>query len=362
MMITSIDAASNASTCTRPHIYGSKGFLKPARSTTKFGVQWVANGLACRRLSIVNVVFLVDTASETGSWVLVDAGLGGSARKIKEVANNLFGDLPPTAIVLTHGHFDHVGSLAELAEYWDVPVYAHPLELPYLTGQSSYPPPDPAVGGGAMSALSRFFPRGPIDLGERVKPLPLDGSIPNLSEWQWVHSPGHTPGHVALFRESDRVLIAGDAFVTAKQESALSLLRLPASVYRPPAYYTTDWPAAFRSVNELARLEPQVAVTGHGLPIQGESLRRGLEKLGGYWKGFVPSRGRYVHTPALASEIGVDYVPPRVTDVKLIAYTAVGIAAIAAGLYVRSVRAACHRTSRMERARDVIGNVLKWRG
>ena len=60
----------------------------------------------------------------------------------------------PAAILLTHGHFDHVGALKTLAEEWDVPVYAHTLELPYLTGRSSYPPPDPSVGGGAMAAMS----------------------------------------------------------------------------------------------------------------------------------------------------------------------------------------------------------------
>jgi glyoxylase-like metal-dependent hydrolase (beta-lactamase superfamily II) len=42
--------------------------------------------------------------------------------------------------VLTHGHFDHVGSVIELADYWNVPVYAHKLELPYLVGQMDYPP------------------------------------------------------------------------------------------------------------------------------------------------------------------------------------------------------------------------------
>ena len=52
---------------------------------------------------------------------------------------------PPEAIVLTHGHFDHAGSALQLAEYWDVPIYAHRLEMPYLTGKADYPPPDPTI-------------------------------------------------------------------------------------------------------------------------------------------------------------------------------------------------------------------------
>lgn len=212
-------------------------------------------------------------------------------------------------------------------------VYAHALEFPYLRGVSRYPPMDPVVGGGIVACMSRFFPRGPIDLGSRLLDLPPDGSVPYLTDWKWVHCPGHTPGHVALFRELDRTLIAGGAFVTAKQESGLALFDFPHKIYNPPAYATTDWPAAFRSVNLLAQLDPDVAATGHGRPVYGESLRRGLEKLGGYWDGFIPSRGRYVKEPAIADEKGLHSVPPAVVDLKLIVYSTVGLAALGAGTY-----------------------------
>ena len=99
----------------------------------------------------------------------------------------------PAAIVMTHGHFDHVGALASLAERWDVPIYAHPLELPYLDGRSSYPRPDPSVGGGMMSAMSRFYPRGPVDVGRWLRTLPEDGAVPGMPGWRWIHTPGHTP-------------------------------------------------------------------------------------------------------------------------------------------------------------------------
>src|SRR3954469_22757880 len=94
-----------------------------------------------------------------GNWVLVDAGLRWSAAKIKKMAKQLFGEHPkPSSIILTHGHFDHVGALYKLTEEWNVPVFAHALEIPFLTGKSSYPPADPAVGGGLMSLLSWTYP------------------------------------------------------------------------------------------------------------------------------------------------------------------------------------------------------------
>ncbi|PEE06030.1 MBL fold metallo-hydrolase, partial [Bacillus pseudomycoides] len=58
------------------------------------------------------------------------------------------------------------------------------------------------------------FPNQGIDLGKYIHELPLDGSVPHMPEWRWVHTPGHTPGHISLFRKTDHFLIAGDAFVT----------------------------------------------------------------------------------------------------------------------------------------------------
>ena len=86
-------------------------------------------------------------------------------------------DARPYAIVLTHGHRDHSGSARELAKEWDVPVYAHRLERPFLTGKSTYPPKEP-LAGGAFAFLSRFFPMQAPDLGDRLHDLPEGGKCP----------------------------------------------------------------------------------------------------------------------------------------------------------------------------------------
>lgn len=264
--------------------------------------------------SIVNTYLVGPSNAGDRGWALVDAGLATSCAAIRSAAAERFGPTArPAAIYLTHGHFDHVGAVEALADHWAAPVYAHRLELPYLTGRSAYPPPDPTVGGG-MAAASWVFPRGPIDLGDRVRPLPT-ARLPGLPGWRWLPTPGHTPGHVSFFRDSDRALIAGDAFVTTRQESLFDALGKPVQVNGPPAYYTPDWASARRSVRQLADLDPTVAATGHGLPVAGRLLHDGLGRMArAFDTAARPARGRYVHHPARADEAGVTFVPPSAMD------------------------------------------------
>lgn len=311
--------------------------LRAPQPPTTDMATFVASGLAYLRDRIVNVAFIGSLDGRDDPWVLVDAGLPGAASRIIAGAESLFGrGTAPAAIVLTHGHFDHVGALLPLVRRWQVPVYAHDLEMPYLTGQSAYPPPDPAVGGGAMAMMSRFFPRKPIDLGDHIMPLPADGSVPAVDGWRWIHTPGHAPGHVSLFRDVDRALVAGDAFVTTKQESLSAALTQRPEMHGPPAYYTMDWNAARESVEKLAALDPSVAVTGHGVAMRGARLQGDLRHLADHFDELaVPAHGRYVREPAVADRSGVVYVPPPVADP--VGRFVAGAAAVAAAAFAMSV-------------------------
>ncbi len=239
----------------------------------------IAPGLQGLKITFVNVF---GVTHEDGTWTLIDAAVPFSASRIRHWAESTFGRAP-NALVLTHGHFDHAGAAKELAEAWDVPVYAHPLEFPYLTGDKEYPAPDWKAGGGVMPLLSPTLPRGPIDLGSRLKPLPGEGAELRLAElpgWTLLHTPGHTPGHVSFFRKGDGTLLVGDAFCTTKPESFFAAtFSQPAELHGPPAYFTSDWSAAKHSVRKLAELHPATVAPGHGKPLAGDGVAAALTKL-----------------------------------------------------------------------------------
>lgn len=239
----------------------------------------VADGVMRLRLVFVNVFAVTNP---NGSWTLIDAGLPFTASYIANWAEKNF-RVAPTAILLTHGHFDHVSAARELADKWNTHIYAHPEELPYLNGEREYPSPNFAAGGGLMSLLSPLYPKGPVQLGERLRPLPMEETAVSrnaLPGWIFVHTPGHTPGHVSFFRPSDRLLIVGDAFCTTKPESFFdAAIAQSPELHGPPAYFTSDWDSASRSIQHLADLDPLIIAPGHGKPLSGAGVAGRLHRL-----------------------------------------------------------------------------------
>jgi len=235
----------------------------------------IARGVHWLPLRGANVYFV----RSGEAWALIDAGFPGSGRAIAAAAGRLCGAVGrPGAVLVTHGHPDHIGSAVGLAADWDVPILAPAKEMPFIDGTSLYPEPlvdwlSGVLPRRAMEALVRGS-----DLGDAVRPFrPADGA-PSLPEWVCVPTPGHTPGHVAFFRPGDRTLIAGDAVLTMAWSSRLGgggagwlwdLVRRRPRLSGPPTLVTCDWRAAAASVATLADLAPWVLATGHGPPLAG---------------------------------------------------------------------------------------------
>src|SRR5581483_5437011 len=277
-------------------------------------------------VSFANVFFL---GRPGGKWILVDAGFPGSGPEILAAAEARFGaGSRPEAIVLTHGHLDHVGNAAELAEAWDVPIYAHPLEAPFLNGKFAYPPADPTVGG-ALAFLSRFLPRLRRDLGARLREL-QSVKVPGAPGWEWVLTPGHSPGHVCLFRESDRILLTGDALLTVDMDSWGTLFSRKRGLAGPPTPFTIDWDAARASLKKLAGLRPNVVGAGHGAPISEQDLSERLEIFADSFRA--PRHGRYARQAVRINADGVVDLPPAPFDpVPFATAAALFLAGIALG-------------------------------
>ena len=245
------------------------------------------------------------------NWVLVDTGIKPGLPALKALEHE-FGKAP-VAIVLTHGHFDHASNAFDLAQLWDVPIYIHPREKPYLDGDEAYPPFDPTVGG-ALAFLTRFFPQPEYDFGARLQFIPGSGELDFLPGWRVIETPGHSPGHVSLWDAQTKTLLAGDAICTADFDKwSGAMLQTPQELARSASPATPDWKAAIESTHKLADLEPQTIGAGHGKPMSGGDVAATLREFAEAVKP--PEHGRYVGQSATYAPDGsLIALPSRVKD------------------------------------------------
>ncbi len=199
--------------------------------------------------------------AEADKLTLIDTGLPTSAGKIFAAIEEI-GRRPEDLrqIVVTHYHNDHAGSLADVVDRSGAQVLAHPLDAPVLRGER---PPAPANTNAIMRRLLRATDPGlhaprPVNVDRQVEDgeeIDLDGGA------RIIHTPGHTPGSIAIYLPQRRLLFAGDA--------AANLFGV-----RPPVgWFTEDHAAARNSIRKLADLDFDAAFFGHGQPLDKDASR-----------------------------------------------------------------------------------------
>jgi hydroxyacylglutathione hydrolase len=179
--------------------------------------------------------------------VLVDAGTPLARRRL---LRGLRGH-SVRAHALTHAHPDHYGSTHAICEALGIPLWCGEADVSVAEGAR----PVPGRGRGA-AVLARL----PLP-----DPHPVERSLregDRVADFTVLEAPGHSPGHVAFWRERDRALICGDVFFN------LHPVTLRVGLREPPAVLTADPGRNRRSAQRLAELEPTLVLFGHGPPLR----------------------------------------------------------------------------------------------
>jgi glyoxylase-like metal-dependent hydrolase (beta-lactamase superfamily II) len=202
-----------------------------------------------------NGLTLIDTLFDTDAGRILDrlSALGKSAGDLKH-------------IILTHAHRSHLGGLAVLKDLSGATVYSHAWEADIIAGERTAQPVSPIP----MRPLRDYWRVYYLQLGAALgrgkhPPCPVDATLEDgdtVGPISVLHTPGHTPGHLAFWWPERRVLFAGDAIATYPVFEA----GWPAFNLNPTQHVL--------SLRRMSELDAQVLAVGHGEPITAGAAQR----------------------------------------------------------------------------------------
>ncbi|MEX0790646.1 MAG: MBL fold metallo-hydrolase [Actinomycetota bacterium] len=193
--------------------------------------------------NMINIYFI--------EGILVDSGTPQAHRRIFRA----LGERVPTAHLVTHAHPDHFGSSARVCERYGIPLMTGEKDADAIE-QGKPEMSDTFVG---RQILSRIPPPLAHPVATRLK----EGD--RVGNFEVLDAPGHSRGHIALWRAGDKVLVLADVLFNVNPLTTKPGLREPLGVL-------TLNPAQNReSARRLAELEPELALFGHGPPLRNPS-------------------------------------------------------------------------------------------
>jgi glyoxylase-like metal-dependent hydrolase (beta-lactamase superfamily II) len=224
----------------------------------------ITDWLWCLRTPVVNAY----AVRERDGFNLIDASTAAEERAILELLAELAGQAPSRVrvyeILLTHGHDDHTGSAAALAELTGARLVAPRDEAAVISRERAAAPP--VLAGWEVPLFEEVTPKVP-----QAPPVVPDRLVEDADRLGWQHdagvvaTPGHTSGHISLWFEGDRVLVAGDALAGHDGRPTVGV-------------FNADPAGAAASAQHLATLDVDVACFGHGEPVPASDLILGREQ------------------------------------------------------------------------------------
>lgn len=221
------------------------------------GVWIVRGGFPLKEMN----VYLIE---DTGGVTVFDAGISDMTASVATAAARLGGI---KRVVLGHADADHRGSAPGLG----APVYCHAAERAAAESDDAFRPYFDLTKLNAVGRfmLSRFLPMwdgGAVAIAGEVK----EGD--DVAGFKVVDLPGHAPGLIGLYRESDRLALTSDCFYTLDPQTTI---KGPPRVPHPA--FDIDVEQARTSIRKLAEIEPAAAWPGHARPVTGD-VRAQLER------------------------------------------------------------------------------------
>jgi glyoxylase-like metal-dependent hydrolase (beta-lactamase superfamily II) len=181
--------------------------------------------------------------------VLVDAG---SRHAAKRILRQLRGRTI-AAHALTHAHADHQGSSHEICETLGIPLWCGERDAEAVEdGRIRERMPAHPIN----SLIARVFPGPPHPVARPLR----EGD--EVAGFEVLDVPGHSAGHVAFWRDSDRALVCGDVFTNID-----TITGMP-GLHEPKTFFTPDPERNRESMHRLAELEPALVCFGHGMPLR----------------------------------------------------------------------------------------------
>ncbi len=182
--------------------------------------------------------------------VLVDAGARFDGKRIVQQLRGR----PLTAHALTHAHPDHQGASKLVCETFGLPFLVPERDVEKAER------PEAMLEEGSGAAMGRLFYRTMHGPGHKVDRTLAEGD--EVAGFRVLDVPGHSRGHVAFWRESDRVLVLGDVLNSMDIYTGIPGLTLPKDAV------TADPAENRRSAKRLGELEPALVLFGHGAPVR----------------------------------------------------------------------------------------------